>query len=179
MSTELSKRACKLGVSLNCRRELHGDEGVPACDISVGGIMLTGAEMNLLMGSGAYGSLFDLTGQHPEPALPQIENIVLKGKRVGAAVTITILTTGKDQVIALEDCKLKDLTLAPMSGGLTAMALKVQTSGDHVPNTVGTLSAYLNGDITIAIGESTLEEKTSKQAELPLNTFGDDAQANA
>lgn len=171
MSTELSARACKLGVSLNCRRELHGDEGVPACDISVAGIMLTKEEFNALMGDDyAYGAMFT---EKKEPRLPQIENIVLKGKRVGAAVVITITTTGKGTGLALSDCKLKDLVLAPMSGGLTAMALKIQTAGDHVPNTVGILSAHMGDDISLSISDSTLEVKQSKQQELPLNTFGE------
>lgn len=169
MSTALSPRACKLGVNLNCRRELHGDDSVPACDIAIGGIMLTQPELNALAGDDAHDSLFL---SNNEPALPQMENMVLKGKRIGAKVVITTSTTMPAK-FELSDCKLKDITLAPMSGGLTAMALKVQFSGDGVPLVVGNLSAYLGGDITFAVGETLLEVKTSKQAELPLNTFGE------
>jgi hypothetical protein len=101
-----------------------------------------------------------------------------QGKRVGATVTIAMQTT-HPQKMTLSDCKLKDITLAPLSGGLTAMALKVQHSGDSVPNVVGNLSAFLGGDITFEVGESLLEVKTTKQQELPLNTFGENEQPQA
>lgn len=177
--TALTQRSCMLGPSINIRTEKHGEEDVPACDIPVGGIMLDIKELCALMNNPAAVALFLKIEGRNEPAIPQIQNIVLKGKRIGAKVTITVQTTGPDKVLALSDCKLKGLTLAPMSGGLTAMYLKIQTAGDHVPGVVGLLTAHLNGHIVVELGDSTLEEKSSKQSELPLNTFGDDEEAEA
>lgn len=177
--TALTQRSCMLGPSINIRTEKHGEEDVPACDIPLGGVMLELKELCALMNNPAAVGLFIKLEGRNEPAIPQIENIVLKGKRIGATVKITVQTTGPDKVLTLEDCKLKSITLAPMSGGLTAMALKVQTAGDHVPAVVGLLTAHLNGHVVVELGDSTLEEKSSKQAELPLNTFGEDDEAEA
>lgn len=174
--TTLTDRACQLGSSINLRIEKHGDDDVPACDIPLGGLMLNHAELGALLNDPkAYTMLFHTDRGHPEPAFPQIQNLVLRDKRVGANVTIRIQTSGPAKSIELKDCKLKDLTLAPLSGGLTALAVKVQTSGDHVPMTIGVLAAHLNGHVSVEIGTGEAAKPIAQQGELPINRFkGDD-----
>lgn len=171
----LSSRACQLGSSVNLRTEKHGDDDVPAVDIPIGGIMLNSKDLNELMGlPTAHDTLFDTVRGHKEPALPQVRDLVLREKVVGADVCIRIQSTGPAKEITLRDCKLKSLTLAPLSGGATALALTVQTSGDHVPATIGLLAAHLNGHINVEITEGTSAETKPAQGELPVNSLEED-----
>lgn len=167
----ISKRPCQIGTSINTRRELHGDEPVPACDIPILGITLDANELcSLLEEPTAFRALFDTKRGHDEPLFTQFEPFQLKDKIEGANVSLSV---GKG-MIELHDCKLKGLTLQPMAGGLTLLSFKIQTSGDDMAAVVGDLVAHLDHtiDIEIADGER-VKAKDSQQQDLPINTFGD------
>ena len=46
---KLKKRVAKIGPSINTRTEKHGEENVPAIDIPLSSIMLTGKELGRLL----------------------------------------------------------------------------------------------------------------------------------
>lgn len=167
----ISKRPCQIGTSINTRRELHGDEPVPACDIPILGITLDANELNsLLEEPHAHGALFLLRkGVTEEPQFPQLEPFVLKDKIEGARVSLIV----GNSVLKLTDCKLKGLTLQPMAGGLTLLSFKIQSSGDGMGGIVGDLVAQLDRTIEIEVTDGERVSKDSRQAELPINTFGE------
>lgn len=172
----ITSRACQLGASINTRAEKHGDEDVPACDIPLAGIMLDETELNALLNDPyAYRALFTDRGGHQEPSLPQFEAHALREKLEGATVTLTVGTRAKE--IVLGDAKLKGLTLEPLSGGATSLSLKIQISGDAVPDVVGVLLNHLNGHLTVEIADAVaVEKKADKQMDLPVNQFGESEQ---
>jgi len=171
----LSARACQLGSSVNLRTEKHGEDNVPAVDIPIEGIMLSSEDLNELLGTpGAHDTLFSTVRGHQEPALPQIKDLVLRDKVAGADVCIKIHGTGPAKKLQLKDCKIKGLTLAPLSGGATALSITVQTSGDHVPATIGLLASHLSGQINVEISGGAIAEKKATQGELPINSLEED-----
>lgn len=172
----ISSRACQLGSSINTRTEKHGDDDVPACDIPLAGIMLDERELNALLGDPyAHRALFTDKAGHKEPTLPQVEGFVLKAKIENVTVRIghNLLDTSDKDSRTLTDCKLKGLTLEPMSGGATALSCKVQTSGDHVGSLVGALIAHLGQHVAIEFSEGAIAvDGDDTQLDLPVNNFG-------
>lgn len=179
--TSISERTCQLGAAFSVKTEENDDgDNIPSCVIVIGGLMLEAADVNALLGDPyAHASLFTSKGGHLEPSLPQVKNLVLKDKRTNVDVRITIDTTGPQKSHLLSGCTLKDLTIAPLAGGLTALGFKAQTKGNHVPALVGLMTAHLNGYITCELHpgeESKPGKRNPKQADLPINTFGDGEQ---
>ena len=87
----ITMRPCQLGSSINTRVERHGDEDVPACDIPLDGIMLTEAELNLLLDDPhASRCLFTAVAGVHQPALPMIAALSLRSKLEGATVTLSL-----------------------------------------------------------------------------------------
>lgn len=179
--TTISERTCQLGdsVKLKSSEDAEG-ASIPACEIPVGGLMLEANDVNALLGDPyAHASLFTSKSGHLEPSLPQVKNLVLKENRPGLDVTITIETTGPAKPQLLKDCQLKNLSIAPLSGGLTALGFTVHTVGKHVPALMGLLAAHLNGHITCEVRDGSGPPKgkrKAKQQDLPINTFGDGEQ---
>jgi hypothetical protein len=179
--TSISERTGQLGTTVGVKTEEGKDgEKIPVCEIQIGGLMLEANDVNALLEDPyAHQALFTSKGGHLEPALPQVENLVLREKRTNVDVTITIETTGPAKPQTLRGCMLKNLQIAPMSGGLTALGFKVQTKGKHVPELVGLLTAHLDGHISCEVrpgAEDKPGKRKPKQRDLPINTFGDGEQ---
>lgn len=163
----ITRRAAKIGTSLNVRNELHGDEDVPACDIPIDGIMLEAEELNALLDNPeAHQRLFiSKTHGFEEPAIPQFGSHRMADKFEGARVKLHLGV--KPTLLELEDVKLAKVTLEPKPGGMTAMSLQVQAT----PGTkaIGQISAFMNHEISIEITDAARAKKSAKQDELPLS----------
>lgn len=172
----ISKRPCQLGITINTRRELHGDEAVPACDIPIAGITLDANELNSFLGEPtAHRALFNRKGSHDEPLFPQLEPFQLKDKIEGAHVELTL----NGETYAFSPCKLKGVTLQPMSGGVTLLSFKVQSSVDDMGDVVSNLVGHLDRTIEIAVSGGEAKPQDTKQQDLPINTFGDGEEPEA
>lgn len=170
--TNLAKRPCKLGNTINTRAQMHGDENVPACDIPFAGFMLEKPEVDQLAGKNWWNCHFEdgSRGKAAQPAFPTIDSYSLADKYEGSVVIVM----GLNQVdIELDEIKLSGLTLTPLPGGLVEMSGKIQAHTD-IEKFVHKLIARLNTeiDLHIEIGDK-VERAKSKQRDLPINTFGD------
>ncbi len=167
----LDRRPCKIGISINTRTEKHGEDDVPAMDIPLASIMLTGEELNALLGeSHAHDALFNFAaGKPPEPLLPTLAGFRVKGKFEESSVDIEVGL--KAELISLKNVKLSKVTLEPQTGGLTAMAVTVQCTPE-LDDGVTHLLAFLNAaaHVSVSFGKSDEAEKT--QGNLPLEPEG-------
>jgi len=171
----ISLRTAKLGPSINNRTEKHGDEDVPAADISVGALLLTAEELNALLDNpGAHERLFVQTSATslPEPFFTRFAGgFTLADKFEGANVRIEYGL--EPNVIQLPDVKIAKVYLEPQTGGLTMVSLQIQASHDW-SESAPELVACMNREIKIEITDAAIAKKTDKrQAQLPLGGGGD------
>lgn len=175
---DLSIRVCKLGINLNVPSEMHGDERVAAVDIPLVGILLEKEEVNELVGDKFWNAIFDTPigdGKAPRAAWPDLDDYRIAGK---FACSIAIELGENQNDIELEEATISKIRLKPLDGGLTQMSCSVHTSA-NVERFIHKLTARIDTEIKmeLAIGEK-LEREKSKQAELPLNSFGNGEEAN-
>jgi hypothetical protein len=169
MELHLTERACKLGPSINCRTEKHGDEDEPACDIPITGILLEKDEANELVGALFWESLFDSSGagkgKAPKVLFPHLAPRKLTDKYQG---NISIVLGPNINDVELEKITFTGITLEPIEGGLVSLSLKVQCS-DSIEKFIHKLVARQNTEIDVEIdfGEKVVQTK-GKQDELPL-----------
>lgn len=125
--TSFPKRRMIVG-KLNVRVEMHGDEEVPACDISLSGIPFDMEELDKLCGKYTSRSLYTEEGRGNskvvKPALTifkplEIDAIYYKSRAV-------IGFTFNDKKIDLKKIKIKDVAVEPQDGGTTILSLKLQ-----------------------------------------------------
>ncbi len=167
----ITRRSAKISSSINVRTEKHGDEDVPACDVTVGAIMLEPEELNaLLEDPKAHGALFvkDDAG-FSSPAFPQFHAFTLVDKFEDALVHLHVGMG--PTLIELEHSKLARVSLSPQPGGMTAMSVQVQSTPPS--EKIGQLSAYMNHEISIEITDGKRAKKSGKQNELPLEMADD------
>jgi hypothetical protein len=169
----LKARPCKLGSSLNCRTEKHGDEDVPAIDIPIEGYLLSHEELNELFGPLTWESLFNTrleAGKVPEILHPKFAPRAWTEKYEG---TVKIELGVNQLPIELEAIKLAKLRILPLAGGLTALSLSVQVS-EHVERFVAKLVERQATEVTVQIdvGDK-IERQKGKQAELPMDHAGE------
>ena len=167
MALTITQRPCKLGPSINCRTERHGDEDEPACDIPITGLLLEKDEANELVGKMFWESLFDTPrGKAPKVLFPQLAPRKLTEKYEGA-VTIELGANIND--IELEGVTLKGITLQPLEGGLVSLSCSVQCN-DAIEKFIHKLVARQNTEIEVELtfGEKVVKTK-GKQDELPLD----------
>ena len=169
----LTKRPGLIGPSINVRTEKHGEEDVPACDITIDGIMLESADLNALLDDPrAHERLFtkDLTGT-VAPALPQFDALHF-GEKFEEALVKLYVGFGPTE-LTLKDVKVGKIRLIPKVGGLTECKLQIQATPE--PELIGVLSGNTNGDCCIEIAEAKVAKKAekAKQKELGLSTEPD------
>lgn len=167
----LDKRPARMGSSINTRTEKHGDEDVPACDIALQGIMLEREELNSLLADPyAHDALYNhrSKGKADEPVFRKFKPLVFREKFEEGGVTLYV---GMGQTkIELKDVKLARVTLDPQVGGLTELSVQVQCTPKT--DTIGELLGYMNHDVEVEISFGKRAEKSKKQQDLPINTFG-------
>lgn len=173
-SIALSKRPATV-TKLNPRVEWHGEDSVPACDISLSGIALTSeGEINsLLGGSYAFRSLFTNNKGAWEPALPMFSEFALESTFDEATVLLTLDAFGQGYELAIAKAKVARIHLALAHGGVAAVSLQVKASGIE-PADFGRLVARLEGGVHVEIREGKVAVKSDRQIDLPLNSAGAD-----
>lgn len=160
---ELSRRPAKLGPSINTRCERHGDEDVTAFDVPIHSVLISGEELNALLGDPTANERLYAQGTDPlEPAFLQFDALVLKDKIEGARVALAGSNGGGD--IVLNDCKLKSVTLELQVGGLTKLSCKAQCL-PNLDHSINALFELMNHEIAVEI---TAEQHGAQQA-LPLS----------
>jgi hypothetical protein len=171
----ISLRTAKLGPSINNRTQKHGDEDVPAVDISVGSVILEPEELNAILGNPkAHERLFVQTsaGGRPEPFFDRFDSgFTLADKFEGANVRIEYGL--QPIVVDLPDVKIARVYLEPLSGGQTRMSFQIQASHDWTERSRD-LVLCMNREIKIEVAGAEVAKKTDKnQAQLPLGAAGD------
>jgi hypothetical protein len=69
--TTLTSRPAQLGPTINDRTEMHGNEGKPALDLTITGIVLSAEEYNAIaQHPGAYAGVMDTSSNPPKFAYP-------------------------------------------------------------------------------------------------------------
>jgi len=175
----LEKRPCKIGTSINTRREMHGDEPVPAMDIPLSGIMLEPFELNSLVDMPHFWDLVfnERPDKLPEPIwAKKFKEMQLLDKFKDSQV---ILYVGlKIETIALVNCKLAKIKLAPQIGGLTELSLSVQCTPEM--QIAAHLFEFLDktAEVAVEIGDLDATADANGQPELPLHVMTDDSGAN-
>lgn len=168
----ITRRAARLGSSVNVRTEKHGDDDVPAIDVTVSGIMLEPEELNaLLEDPKAYDALFRRDDQDfPQPTFPQLKPFSLESKFEGVLVQLHV--GPKPSIIELTDTKLNRVTLTPQPGGQTALSVQVQATPSE--KVIGQVSTYMNHEVSVELsGGEKAKPKDANQANLPLQMGGD------
>lgn len=167
---DLSSRIAQMGPTINDRTEKHGDEDVPAMDISVSGIMLTIPELAVLLQTAEteVKRLFNMRAQPIEPALSMLEIACLvKLEDVDVALEL-----GLDQYeLALPACGVKLTGLTRCTGGLTELSCRLQYPGDLGGDDLERLREAKNKQIEIAFSGGKIAEKKQarKQPELDMD----------
>jgi hypothetical protein len=167
MELSLEKRPCRIGVSINTRREMHGEEPVPAMDIPLTNILLDKGELNALLGDKfAHDSLYTTKASKPaEPTFARsLKPFSVIGKFANSRVVIWVGL--KPEMLELAEVKLVKLKLEPQVGGLTALALTVQTiANDGETQLLQFLDS--SADVAIDFGEPVADAEEA-QDELSL-----------
>jgi len=172
ITMKLKKRPCKLGDSINCRTEKHGDEPVPAFDIPVIDILLDAEELNELLGDEhADKALFNTRGRTREPMFRQFNPFTLKDKFKESSVTLHLGLAEKS--IALKDVTLAKLKIEPLAGGLTNLSVQVQCH-PKLNGEVELVMEFMGREIHAALEIGERIEKADKQRDLALGEAGDD-----
>lgn len=164
----LTVRPAMLGPSLNPRRELHGEEPVPACDLPLDGVMLSGLELGELLDDDQAASSLFVDGEDglKQPAFPQLKPLVLKDKFEGARVVLVFRDEARP--IQLVGCKVGSVTLTPQAGGMTKLKLQVQAHPSV--EQLGVLYEHMGSECTVLLDNAKPAEKAAdeRQGELPM-----------
>lgn len=147
---DLNRRPCRIGTSINTRREKHGEGNVTALDIPVREYMLDAAELNsLLQEDRAHGVLFNHAkgGSLIEPVFRTVKALRLKDKI--EEVEVQIEWAGS-HVMLLAPCNLSKIALEPRVGGLTAASFAIQCT-PKLDSLVAQLLEKLDGEVEVTV----------------------------
>lgn len=164
---------CRIATSVSCRREKHGDENVPACDITITGLMLDEKQLNSLLGDDvAHPAIFNVRAKDrlPEPLFPQLEAFRLKDKFEGCTAKLK-LHRGSDDIIELADVKFAKVRIEPQVGGLTLCTFTIQCTPEG--RVMGKIFDRIDSEIDGSFTFGPREEKDDRQGELAINSFGE------
>lgn len=163
---QLAERPCKMGNAINVRSQKHGDEDVPACEIPIVNFLLEEAELDALLGKGAYKALYrePKNGKAVEPRFEHVTELAIDEKFVGS-VSLDLETI--DLELTSENVTLASVKLTPQVGGLTAMSLNVQCtpSTDEIAQLAGSMNRAIRASINFG---GRKQPKGKKQKELPM-----------
>ncbi|HLF10088.1 MAG TPA: hypothetical protein VJA26_02645 [Gammaproteobacteria bacterium] len=164
-------RVCKLGGHINVRSEKHGEDNVPACDVSITGVLLDRDEVDALLGEGSHEALYVTNGKNtpPEPRFREFKPFALLHKFEKSRVALEIDGI-KDEVV-FDDIKLARLRIEPKTGGLTALGFSVQCTPSS--DIMAQLYDHLDREVKAKVRFGKLVERDDgKQKELGLNGGG-------
>lgn len=167
----LDTRPATLGPSLNTRTEKHGEEDVPAHDITITGILLSRDELNALLApADAHAAFFDTTEPMAHPRFRGLKPFVMSDKFEDAQVTFLLGMNRKR--VALANVTVKKLRLEPQDGGHTMLTVQVQAKSEQIGKDLPLLISRLNQGIEIEIeaGDATEDSDADEsQAQLPMD----------
>lgn len=171
----LIDKICRFGKISN-NLELHGEEEVTAFQIPVEGVMLEAKELNAIVGDKYFAGIVfnDKRGlKEPTDALRKFKPLELADSYENATVIMTL--TG-DRELEFDECLLKNLTLEPQVGGLTALSIKLYLRPGIGANNL-LLQEHQHREVKLTITNATVALKAkSRQQDLPLGNGeeGDD-----
>lgn len=174
MALTIKKTGATLNSSINVRNEKHGDEDEGACDFKLSGIMIDKDDLNELYGDKYYhNSLFNTKGKLTEPMTRRNAPLKFLAKFESAHVTLWLGLS--DDIVKFSECKLKNITVDPQTGGLCELCLTVQCNPE--PAELAKLYIHQNKSISASIrfGKEEVAEKDKRQVEIPIGTVGKDA----
>lgn len=124
----IDSRPCLIGGNIGGRTEFHGEEGLPAFDISLSAIMLTKDELIALKKDSTIWDRWfnERKDGLSEPADKDIKYFALNHAYENCAVTITH-ALADDQSFEFDGCKLVKLKLIPTVGGNTELRITLQS----------------------------------------------------
>lgn len=182
----LAKRPCRLRVGLNGRGEKRGDDQrVPACDITIEGIILTHDELNsVCQDVSTWDSWYvkEAGVIRPRDWLKRAQTVTLGVKFVDCSCSIFL--PDDEEARKYNNARFAKLEFKPLEGGNTELTQQVQLLANN-DDTLHSddLMAFFGEDIHMAFAYGKLEEKIKRQQELSLTTEGssasDEAQASA
>lgn len=181
MMLNLKARPCKLGTAINTRRELHGEEPVPAMDIPLLGIMISARELNALVDDPMFSDLvFDQRQNSDSPPEPQwsrkFKPLAMLGKFKDCTVTLSIGL--KPETVTIVAAKIAKIRLMPLVGGQTELSLTVQATTEAKVGAKLLDFIDQEASVEIDIGERDDSEAVKDQPELNLQV-ADEKKADA
>ena len=170
---KLKKRVAKIGPSINTRTEKHGEENVPAIDIPLSSIMLSGKELGrLLRQETAAEDWFEKNSDGlKEPKYKNVKMLSLDGKFEESALTLFVGLNETE--ITFTGIKYTKLKLLPQTGGLTELRLTAQCTPE-LDKSITTLLGFLNHDCSAELNLGKLEIGNDRQKDLALNDDDED-----
>lgn len=176
LKLKIKKRACHVSNAMQGNTERHGNEDVGALDLALDGIVLKKADLEALLGKGAFDALYDNELDLPEVRFTMLETpLKLKTQFEGATVELWLGITDDDAEASLTftECKVKSIELTPQAGGMTLCKLKIRTTRPD-SDSVSQVFDYLNSDASVQIADAAAIEKSKdKQRDLALPAGAD------
>jgi hypothetical protein len=164
MKFTLSKRPAKLGTNLPFRTEFHGDDSVTAGDVAINSVMLDDSELCVLLQEPlAFKALYKSRPNSTlfDPLFPGLKPLKLTDTIDEASLVVYV---GVEQgVIELGTTRLKNITLEPTAGGMTAMSFTAQCT-PTLDKRIGELLDHLAAAIHIEVAY----KHNAKQSALQL-----------
>lgn len=156
MQLTLDKRPCHISNAMSTNTEKHGDEDVGAIDLPVDGIVLKKADLEALLGAGAFEALYLTDTDLPEVRFTALNYpLSLKAEFTDARVELWLGIHGDkpdDPGLVLGECKVRALKVTPTAGGMTLCKLSVRATPDA--DVVATLYDCLNTDGSVSIADA-------------------------
>jgi hypothetical protein len=166
----LERRRARMPGSLSGRTEKHGEDDIPACDLTLREIVLTMKEVQHLCGDKlATSRFFDDEKGIKKPAMPYIAEFKLNAKFEGAEIVLILSEQEDGYAMQIEKAKIANLILTPQVGGDTLLQCQLQLS-DLADSDFGRLMGRLNKTVWIEITDAAMAvpKAKDKQAQLPL-----------
>lgn len=166
----LAERIAKLGKSIKTDANEKDTDAPNSSVFAIVGLLLEESEFDALLGKGAHESFFRESKvggvKQLEPKFSGLKTIEMREKFVG---DVTIVLGNQRIELNGEHVTIKSVKLAPQTGGMVAMSLKVvspMTPKEHAA--IGAkLTRECRTEITFG---GTRQPKSKKQPELPMGS---------
>jgi hypothetical protein len=164
----LDERPCKIGTQIRFRREFHGEEKVPAMDVTVLQVPLKAAELcTLLAEETAWSDLYSTSKDNPPEPKHKRTDITRK-VNIGFKESSAILTLGLHKTrIAFVNCTLAKISLTPTTGGVTMMDLTIQANEEAENSDQLKQFMDTHQNVSLIFGETADESTTANDESQP------------
>lgn len=174
----LTRRPALVGGHINGRAERHGAEWVPACDLTLKGLMLDSAELNAIVGDPDMHTSLFVKGEdgfvNPAPGFARLNGpLAFDLDFEGACVRLYV--GPEADLVELQPCDVGQLRMSPKAGGQTELTLQVQCTPPEA--TIARLFGFMHRDCAVEISDGKQVEARSGQESLPMPTAGSEGDA--